>query len=129
METGIKIMLMALFFLIFFSLSMQAQVNEADQAKTPDKGHQSQVKSRKKYNPYINMIEYFVCTRKLDKRPIWIEELKPKGCIVWYSKYKGGGPAARSSLGTEYCFQMSQRIRSNLESAHFKCVRKPKIIM
>lgn len=80
-----------------------------------------------KTNPYEHMINYYVCKKKLEKRVIWIEELRPKGCLVWYSSYKKGGSAASSTLGNDFCFQKSEKIRKNLENAQFECIKKSPI--
>jgi hypothetical protein len=84
-------------------------------------------KRKPKKNPYENMVEYYICIRDYDKRPLWIEEVKPKGCLLWYSRYAPGGPAAESKLGLEFCQEIALRIRTNLEKANFNCEKRPNI--
>jgi hypothetical protein len=78
-------------------------------------------------NPYGRMTEYYVCRRKNDKRPIWIEKQEPTGCKLWYSHYKNKGPAAVSDKDLNYCELVSEKIRKNLTAAQFEC--KPKTLL
>lgn len=65
-------------------------------------------------------IDIFVCKRESDVREVYIEPVTPLGCKSWYSNDKSG-PVASSVRGLAHCEAVNQKIRTNLETAGFKC--------
>lgn len=66
-------------------------------------------------------IDIFVCKRDSDVREVYIEPVTPLGCKLWYSNDKSGQPVASSVRGLAHCEAVNQKIRTNLETAGFKC--------
>lgn len=66
-------------------------------------------------------IDVYVCKRDSDVREVYIEPVSPLGCKLWYSNIKTGNPVASSTKGLTHCETVNQKIRSNLETAGFKC--------
>ena len=61
-----------------------------------------------------------LCERAKESRSLRLEDVQPKGCKLWYSNH-GSEPVAWSDVGPTHCEQVRDRIRTNLESAGFKC--------
>lgn len=90
-------------------------------AATETKSDVSQKKDSQKADIKAVSVDIFVCSRESDVREIYIELVTPLGCKLWYSNHKTGSPIAQSVKGLKYCETVSQNIRSNLETAGFKC--------
>ncbi|MBX3022499.1 MAG: hypothetical protein KF799_12575 [Bdellovibrionales bacterium] len=63
----------------------------------------------------------YACLRGQETRSVKIEMTAPKGCKVFYSTHGNTDPVAWSTTGTSHCESVSSKIRTNLESAGFKC--------
>jgi hypothetical protein len=61
------------------------------------------------------------CTANQDKRTMEIENSKPMGCKLKYSKFSETDPVAWSFKGLTHCKSVQNQIRGTLEAAGFKC--------
>ncbi len=61
------------------------------------------------------------CVKNKDIRTVQVVKVEPNGCEVQYSKFGNKTTIASSAYGTEHCEKVKEQIKSNLESASFKC--------
>ena len=61
------------------------------------------------------------CTLDKDTRVIEVKKTESGGCELFYTKFGEAKSVASSGFGTQYCEEVKDRIKSNLNKAGFTC--------
>lgn len=61
------------------------------------------------------------CSKGKDVRTLHVGKKQPAGCELHYTKFNQTETVASSSVGTQHCESVKEKIEKNLKAAGFEC--------